>query len=57
MWPTNHRLRSRRMGERAGVLLDLVLVVGLVLLGAFVLDLVGVSFANILQGAEHFFGF
>ena len=45
------------MGERAGVLLDLVLVVGLVLLGAFVLDLLGVSFADILQGAEHFFGF
>jgi hypothetical protein len=49
-------LRRRTMGQRGGVLLDLVLVVALVLLGAFTLDLLGVTFSDILSGAEHFFG-
>lgn len=49
-------LRPRKMGQRAGVILDLVLVVILVLVGAFVLDLLGITFGQILQGAAHFFG-
>jgi hypothetical protein len=45
------------MGERGGVVLDLVLAVAIVLLGAFLLDLLGVTLAQILGGAGHFFGF
>lgn len=45
------RLRS----DRAGVLLDAVLVLGLVLLGAFALDRLGISFGEILHGARQFF--
>jgi hypothetical protein len=33
-----------------------VLVIALVLLGAFALDLLGVTFSDILNGAAHFFG-
>jgi hypothetical protein len=50
-------LRHRKMGQRAGVLLDLVLIVALVLIGAFALDLLGITFSDIFQGAAHFFGF
>jgi hypothetical protein len=49
-------MRKTKMNQRGGVLLDFVLVVGLVLLGAFALDLVGVTFVQILHGAAHFFG-
>jgi hypothetical protein len=49
-----HRLH--RMGVRGGVLLDLVIAAAVVLLGAFLLDLMGYSFLEVLQGAEHFFG-
>jgi hypothetical protein len=49
-------LRKRAMGRRGDVLLDLVLVVALVLLGAFALDLLGITFWDILHGAAHFFG-
>jgi hypothetical protein len=49
-------LRKRAMNRRGGVLLDLVLVVALVLLGAFAFDLLGVTFSDILNGAAHFFG-
>jgi hypothetical protein len=38
------------------VLLDLVLATALLLLGAFALDRLGVSFTEILVGARHFFG-
>jgi hypothetical protein len=49
--------RSKRMlNRRGGVLLDFVLVVALVLLGAFALDMLGISFHEILSGALHFFG-
>lgn len=47
---------GHRMGERAGVLLDLTVAVALILLGAFLLALVGISFSEILHGAERFFG-
>ncbi len=40
---------------RAGVLLDAVLVLGLVLFGAFALDRLGVNFVEILHGARQFF--
>jgi hypothetical protein len=52
MWP-----RKRKLNPRGGVLLDLVLVVALVLLGAFALNYLGVTFSQILNGASHFFGF
>jgi hypothetical protein len=48
-----HRWRAQRRG---GVVLDLILGVGLVLLGAFLLGLLGVSFGEILRGAGRFFG-
>lgn len=47
---------ARRMNQRAGVLLDLVLAVGLILLAAFVLFAFGITFHEILSGAGHFFG-
>ena len=37
-------------------MLDLILAVGLILTGAFVLDLLGLSFAELLSGAGRFFG-
>ncbi len=49
-------LKKRAMGRRGGVLLDLVLVITLVLLGAYALDLLGITFSDILNGAAHFFG-
>jgi hypothetical protein len=53
---TQMRLRKRAMGRGGNVLLDLVLVVALVLLGAFALDIFGITFRDILHGAAHFFG-
>jgi len=44
------------MNARGGVLLDLVLATAVVLAGAFMLDLLGISFHGILHGAAHFFG-
>jgi hypothetical protein len=49
-------LRNRKLGPRGGVLLDFVLVAALVLLGAFALNYLGVTFAQIVNGASHFFG-
>jgi hypothetical protein len=49
-------LRKHKLGPRGGVLLDFVLVVALVLLGAFALDYLGVTFSEIVRGAAHFFG-
>jgi hypothetical protein len=51
MWRSN-----RMLNRRGGVLLDIVLIVALVLLGAFALDLLGITFQGIVTGAEHFFG-
>lgn len=49
-------LKKRALGRRGGVLLDLVLVFMLVLLGAFALDLLGITFSELLRGAARFFG-
>jgi hypothetical protein len=51
-------MRRIRLGRnrRAGVLLDAVVGFGLVLLGAFALDALGLSFREIVGGAAHFFG-
>jgi hypothetical protein len=46
------RIHSRR----GGVLLDAVIAMGLILFMAYALDRIGISFAEILQGAAHFFG-
>ncbi|MFZ0891440.1 MAG: hypothetical protein WB778_10015 [Thermoplasmata archaeon] len=54
--PGRFRTRSIRTNKGGGVLLDLVLVVGLILLGTFVLAMFGVTFAEVLQGAKQFFG-
>ena len=48
-------LRGPR-GQRGGLLLDAVLSLGVVLLGAFVLAHFGLTFAEILRGAARFFG-
>jgi hypothetical protein len=47
---------GRRRSTRGGVLLDAVLAVSLIILGAFLLDLVGVTLSSLLQGAGQFFG-
>jgi hypothetical protein len=48
--------RKLRQNNRGGVLLDLVLAAALIILGAFALDLMGITFQSIIQGAEQFFG-
>jgi len=47
-------LRRNRIG---GVLLDLVIGTALVMLGAFALASLGITFPEILHGASRFFGF
>jgi hypothetical protein len=49
-------IRRFRLNRRGGVLLDLVLSLGLVLLAAFALNSLGISFHEILHGALQFFG-
>lgn len=51
MWRTH-----RRLGTRGGVLLDFVLVGAIILLGAYALNAIGLSFSDILHGAARFFG-
>lgn len=48
--------RNLRTNRRGGVLLDLVLSFGLILLMAYALDSLGISFHEILHGALRFFG-
>ena len=48
--------RGLRGDRRGGVLLDIVLALGLILIGAFLLNAMGLSFHSILHGAERFFG-
>lgn len=43
-------------GARAGVLLDAVVALGLVLVGAYALAHVGLTFGELVQGARSFFG-
>ncbi len=45
-----------RGNRRGGVLLDLILGLSIVLLGAFALESLGIGFHEILHGAERFFG-
>jgi hypothetical protein len=46
----------RRMNQRGGVLLDLVLAAAVVLVGAFALSHLGITFHGLVHGAERFFG-
>ncbi len=45
----------RRMNRSGGVVLDLVLSTGLVLMGAFALNALGISFGELVRGASQFF--
>jgi len=51
-------MRSARFARsrRGGVLLDAVLALGVVLVGAFALNEFGLTFAEIVRGASRFFG-
>jgi hypothetical protein len=49
-------LRGLRGHSRGGVLLDAVLALAFVLLGAYVLESAGISFAQLLHHAQRFFG-
>jgi hypothetical protein len=49
-------LRRPRLGQRGGVLLDTVLALALILIGAFALESIGISFGQLVHGAERFFG-
>ncbi|MGA8663962.1 MAG: hypothetical protein WB809_02685 [Thermoplasmata archaeon] len=48
--------RNLRRTHRAGVVLDLVLALGVMLVGAFLLYHVGLTFHSILHAAARFFG-
>jgi hypothetical protein len=48
--------RSFARSTRGGVVLDLVIAFGLILLAAFALEWLGISFADLLQQAARFFG-
>jgi hypothetical protein len=48
--------RGLRHASRGGVVLDLILGFGIVLVGAFFLYEAGFTFHGILHGAERFFG-
>jgi hypothetical protein len=50
-------LRRPRLGQRGGVFLDAVLVLAVVIIGAFALESVGLSFGQLVHGAERFFGY
>jgi len=50
------RRGSLRRNRNGGVLLDLVVGTAVVLLGAFALASVGITFPEILHGASRFFG-
>ena len=51
------RRGNLRRNRNGGVLLDLVVGAALVMLGAFALASVGITFPEILRGASRFFGF
>jgi hypothetical protein len=48
--------RRFRLSRRGGVLLDVVLSLALILVGAYALESIGITFHQILHGALHFFG-
>lgn len=47
---------GRRLDRRGGILLDAVLSLGLILLAAFALESLGISFHQIAHAALRFFG-
>jgi hypothetical protein len=49
-------VRSFRFGRRGGALLDTVLSLAFILIGAYALESIGISFGQILHGALRFFG-
>jgi hypothetical protein len=51
-----HLRPGLRRTLRGGVVLDVVLAFGLILVGAFLLYHLGLTFHTILLGAERFFG-
>lgn len=54
--PRPMRWILHRLNSRGGVLLDLIVGLALVVLGAFVLASFGLNATEILRGARHFFG-
>jgi len=48
--------RALSRSRRGGVLLDLIVAFGLIVLMAFVLVSFGVTFHELMHGVEHFFG-
>jgi hypothetical protein len=50
------RLVRRMRNRQGGVILDSVLSLGIVLVGAFCLESLGISFSELLHGALRFFG-
>jgi hypothetical protein len=48
--------RSLARSVRGGVVLDLVVALGLVLLAAFALESIGITWADLLRSAARFFG-
>lgn len=49
-------LRWHRLGRRGGIFLDAVLVLVLVILGAYLLGSIGINFGELFHGALRFFG-
>jgi hypothetical protein len=49
-------LRSIRLNRRGGFLLDAVLALALILLGAYALESIGINFHQLVHGALQFFG-
>lgn len=49
-------LRGLRHSVRGGVVLDLFIAFGLIVLMAFVLVSLGISFHELMRGVERFFG-
>jgi len=50
------RSSRHRWGQRGGVVLDLILATAFLLVGAFALNSLGISFTSLVTGARHFFG-
>ena len=50
------RFNRRPFNRRGGVLLDAILALALVLVGAYVLQSVGIGFGELVHGAMRFFG-
>ena len=48
--------RKLQRSIRGGIVLDLVLAVGLVLIAAFLLESIGISWSDLVQSFVRFFG-